>query len=163
MYIEGIVSKIKGYTAKLKLPQYDDTETEWLVIPQLFTVNNKTGFKPEIGTLVSAVVTDDFTDGCIIGAIYNNVDVPPQNNDGAEFMEFSDGVKIIHVPNSNEVQIVASKLNIKADIVCDGNIIASGDVSDKKGTVQSIRDWANAHVHTNGNNGANTGTPTSSV
>lgn len=163
MYIEGIVSKVKDYTAKLKLPQFDDTETEWLVIPQMFTVNNKSGYKPEIGTLVSAIVTDDFTDGCIIGAIYNDVDIPPEETENSEFFEFSDGVKIKHIAGSNEVQIVASKLNIKADIVCDGNIIASGDVSDKKGTVQSIRDWANSHAHTNGNEGANTGSPTTSI
>ena len=156
MYIEGIVSKTDGYRAKLKLEDYDDMETQWLVIPQLFTVDNKSGYIPAIGTLAAAVTNEDMTEGCLIGAIYNDVDTPPETS-ANEFIEFSDGVKIKHTTDTQTLEIEAENIVVK------GNIVCSGDVSDGAGTIQSIRDWANSHVHTNGNDGANTGTPTSTI
>ncbi len=155
MYVEGIVTEVKDYYAKIVIPEYGDLQTEWLVIPQLFTVNNKAGYKPEIGSLVSAVLSEDMKAGCIIGAIYNDMDAQPEYD--GEFLNFSDGVKLNHKPGTNTFDITAETINI------NGNIVCTGDISDKNGTVQSIRDWANAHSHTNGNNGGNTGTPTTSV
>lgn len=150
MYIEGIISKVQGYTAKLKLPQYDNTETEWLVIPQLFSVKNKSGYKPEIGTLAAAILNDDMTDGCILGAIYNDEDAVPENSENTEFIHFADGVKISHLQGSGELEFFASKIKFNADIECSSNITAALNVSDGKSSMENMRTIYNSHTNPNG-------------
>lgn len=142
MYVEGIISKIQGYQAKIKMPQFDDQETEWLHILQLFTVGNKSGFKPAIGTLVAALLSDDMTEGCILGAIYNDEDAPPEDTEGKEFIQFSDGVGITH--ENGQLIFNAQTVIVNADINC------SKDISDKTSSMQSMRDTYNSHTNPNG-------------
>ena len=160
MDVNGIISAVEGYKAKIIIKEFDDFETNWLDVPQLFTVNNKSGYTPEIGTLVSAVLSDDMTEGAILGAIYNGVDTPPKDMDGMEFFKFSDGVEIYHIPDSNQLFVTADVLCLDVNkLIVTGDIKAYKDISDEKGSMQKMRDTFNEHLHTNGNNGSNTGTP----
>ena len=49
---------------------------------------------------------------------------------------------------------------IKGDLRVEGDINATGDVADKTGTLQAVRDTYNGHEHPNGNNGSPTGKTT---
>lgn len=153
MYIEGIISEVDGYKAKIKVAEFDDMETEYLSVLQMFTVGNKSGFKPEIGAMVAAVVNDDMSSGAIIGQIYNDIDTPPENSGDAEFIYFADGCGISHIPGTEMFFIKAGSVVIDADIVCNK------DIADKNGTMQEMRKIYNSHLHTNGNDGADTGAP----
>ena len=159
MLVFGRVSNVNydDYTAKLQVDEFDNFETPWLVVLQLWTAGNKTGYMPEINTVAAAILNDDMTEGVILGAMYNKTDAVLSECNGNEFVKFSDGVTVSHTPNSNTLEITAENL------IVNGNIVCSGDVSDKAGTIQSIRDWANPHTHSNGNNGADTGAPTSEI
>ena len=130
----------------------------------MFTVNNKTGYTPEIGTLVSAVLSDDMTEGAILGAIYNEVDTPPKDMDGMEFFKFSDGVEIYHIPDSNQLFITAdvlcldvNKLIVTGDIQgqktlqTNGDISSKMNVSDSMGSMVEIRTFYNSHYHKDSN------------
>ena len=164
MYVNGIISEVEGYKAKIKIPEFDDFETNWLDIPQLFTVNNKSGYVPEIGALVSAILSDDMTYGAILGAIYNDVDTPPKDMTDIQFIKFDDGVCISHVQDSNHMFVEADILCLKVNqLVVTGDIISNKDITDKTGSMQKIRDIYNAHAHTNGNNGNNTGLTTKAM
>ncbi len=164
MYIQGIISAVEGYKAKIIIKEFDDFETNWLDVPQLFTVNNKSGYTPEIGTLVSAVLSDDMTEGAILGAIYNSIDTPPKEFEGAEFFKFSDGVEIYHIPDSNQLFITAdvlclnvNELHVTGDIKAqktlqaDGNISSKMNVSDAMGSMVEIRAFYNSHLHKDSN------------
>ena len=160
MYTQGIISAVEGYKAKIIIKEFDDFETNWLDVPQLFTVNNKSGFLPEIGALVSAVLNDDMTEGAILGAIYNSIDKPPKDMEGTEYFKFSDGVEVYHVPDTNQLFITADVLCLDVNqLVVTGDIKAYKNITDKSGSMQKMRDTYNQHLHTNGNNGSNTGTP----
>lgn len=159
MLVYGRVSKVntEDYTVKLKLDDYDGFETPWLDIPLLYTRGNKSGHIPEIQTLCAAYLTEDMTDGFLIGAKYNDEDKIIVEYKGQDFIRYSDGVTLSHTPGTGQIYVKADSA------VFDCNIICTKDIQDKNGTMQSIRDWANTHAHSNGNNGANTGTPTTQI
>ena len=160
MYVNGIISEVMGYKAKIKIPEFDDFETNWLYIPQLFTVRNKSGYKPEIGALVSAVLDDNMTSGAILGQIYNDIDSEASEMAGAEFIRFSDGVEVYHFADSNQLFVSAdilcldvNKLIVMGDIQGNktlnvtGDISSDANVSDLLGSMQKMRNTYNSHLH----------------
>lgn len=153
MYVEGIISAVDNinYRAKIKIPEMNNFETQWLVVPQKFTVIKKSGYMPELNALASAILTPDMTHGAILGAVYNDVDSPSENNIDDDFVTYEDNSTISHTPNSNKINFS------NCDIECNK------DISDKNGTMQAIRDFINNHQHSNGNNGSNTGAPISKI
>lgn len=159
MLIYGTISAIneEDYTVKLICEEYDNFETPWLIIPQLWSVENKSGYLPELKTLAAAYLNEEMTDGFLVSAKYNDNDIILTEFKGKNYIRFSDGVTICHTPKSKSLEITAENL------IVNGNISCSGNIYDKKGSMQNIRDWANSHAHTNGNNGSNTGTPTSQI
>ena len=157
MLVFGKISKINidADEVKLKLEEYD-TETVWLKIPHLWTINNKSNRTLEVKALAAAILNEDMTEGILLGVLYNDKDRILVEYKGKDYVRFSDGVMVLHEPDSKKLKIIG-------DVEVDGNITSTKDISDKNGTVQNIRDWANAHVHSNGNEGANTGAPTSNI
>lgn len=139
----GKVSKINedNYTVKVKLDSHDGFETPWLSVPMPWTRNNKAGFLPEIQSLCAVILSEEMTEGFYLGAIYNDDDKILVEYKGQEFIHFADGVTIAHKPDSKALMIKADKVIFDCDIEC------TKDISDKNGTVQSIRDWANTHTH----------------
>lgn len=154
MLVFGEVSYInpKNYTVKLKLKEYDNFETPWLFVPQMWVKKNKSGYLPELNSIVPAILNDDMTEGIIIGALYNDEDVVLTEFENKNFIRFSDGTTIVHSENSLEL--------IAQTVIIDGDLRCTGDIEDKKGTMQDIRNTYNSHDHPNGNNGTSTGAPT---
>lgn len=157
MLVFGKVTNINqnNFTAKLQIPEFDNFETPWLFVPQIFTRNNKCGFMPELNSVVAAILNEDMTEGVVLGATYNDEDVVLTEFNGQEFIRFSDGSTIVHFENT--LKLVAQT------VIVDGDLKCTGDVEDKKGTMQKIRDLHNSHEHPNGNNGASTGSPTTQM
>ena len=154
MYIEGIVIALdnENHKVKLKLPDYDDFITGWLSVAQTFTLKNFSRRSlPALNSLVAAVVDEGMEYGCIIGSLYNGVDKAPEVNSD-DFIQFSDGSTIAH--NEDEGGFLIVK-NLKVE----GDIIATGDITDKNSSMQDMRDIYNSHEHGNGNNGSDTSTP----
>ncbi len=160
MYIEGVISEVDetGTKARLTVEELDDFKTPYLSVSQIWAVGNKSRLKALKGTLVGAILSDDMDRGMIIGAIYNDEDIIPQDKNNDDFIQFQDGVFISHEDGSNTLKLKADKVIIDCT-----TLESTGDVKDKKGTMQDIRDWNNSHCHTNGNNGSDTGTPTSKI
>lgn len=151
MLVFGTVINIdtKLLRAKLKLPQYDDFETDWFFIPQLCTNKDKSSSLYSMDTLCAAVCNEDMTDGCIIGALYNDEDVNIIGDENIKYIAFSDGA-LFQYDKENHVLdvIIPGNVNIKADtLFIDGNIVCTKDISDKNGTIQAIRDAYNGHTH----------------
>ncbi len=113
-----------------------------------------------------AVLLDDINpmNGVCLGA----VNTLPRGDIDKKYYTFMDGTHfeydraehVLTAEVKGEISASATKTTLNGDLYVNGNIICSEDVSDKKGTMQAIRDWANQHSHLNGNNGGNTGTPT---
>lgn len=201
MLVFGEIVAIKGHQARLRLSQYDNYETDWFFVPQLCTVSDKASNVLEIGTLVGAVTTENFDDGCIIGALYNDQDICVTDDKNIKSIVFSDGTIIKYdkkehiftmdvkeniditcknsdIKSTTEMDITSPKLTINAsssvnittptltltgNLSVSGNITSGGQVSDVKSSMQAMRNTYNSHTHGNGNNGANTNAPNSSM
>lgn len=157
MYIEGEIVEVKDYKVKIEVKELDGFITPFLVVPQKYTVKDKSGYMPKKGTLACAILSDDMSYGAYLGAIYNDVDTFVEENIDSDFIQYEDGSCIKHKEGSNSFNVTVENLYVS------GNIIASGDIKDKKGTMQNIRDAYNNHKHSNGNNGADTGVPNSQM
>ena len=84
---------------------------------------------------------------------------PPVIVDSAKkYYRFKDGSHFEFDPNTSkftadikgEGYIKCTKMTHEGDINVIGNIIATKEVSDKKGTMQAIRDTYNGHTNPNG-------------
>ena len=164
----GEIIKLDGTKAKLKLYDFDCLESIWVHIPQLCTYKDKSFSGYEIGSEVAAILNDDNTDGVILGGIYNDEDVAVTTDGNVKKITFSDESTISYdKKNHTFLMDIKGDVNIKSEntlvLDCDVKITKSleveEDVSDEKGSMQQIRETFNSHTHSNGNNGANTGSP----
>lgn len=164
MYVTGKIIAIDEKTAraKISIPEYDDITSGWFFIPQLCTVKDKSYSIMAINTLVGAVCCDDLSDGCIIGALYNDEDICVLGDENKKYIFFEDGAKFCYDKQTHEFTVIAEKTVIETDLTVIGNINCTKNVSDSVGTMAEIRQKHNAHIHRNGNNG-NTTAPTESM
>lgn len=165
MYVVGTVIAIddKMPRVKIKLSEFDNFETGWFFVPQMATVKDKSFNKIALQTLVGACCTEDFQDGCIIGALYNDEDICVLADENIKYIFFEDGAKLKYDKSLHELTIIAEKTTMQTDLTVLGNIKCSKDVSDSVGSMALIRTKHNSHVHGNGNNGSNTTAPTESM
>lgn len=150
--------------------ELDETGFKTDFIPVLVSNSekDKSGSPIDINSFV-AVLLDERNpmNGVCLGV----VNTSPRKSVDKFYHEFSDGTlfeydraehKLI-ADVKGEINTTAAKTILNGDLYVNGNIYCAEDVSDKNGTMQSIRDWANGHRHSNGNNGGNTGAPTTGV
>lgn len=173
MLVFGEIISIKGHKAKLKLRDYDQDESGWFFIPQIFTKNDKASNILEIGTEVSAITNNPHNDGCIIGALYNDEDLSVSTNKDLKIIKFSDGTIIQYDKTTHNFDLdIKGVANIKCEnmlnitaqkVSITGDLEVSGNVSDSKSSMQDMRNTFNGHTHGNGNNGANTSPPNSGM
>ena len=105
------------------------------------------------------------TDGCIIGAIYSDEDVSIIGDENIKYIAFSDGALFQYDKEKHLLSvIVPGNYTLKVNkLIVDGDLVCTKDISDKNGTLDSVRQHSNNHAHSNGNNGADTGTPTTTI
>ena len=165
MLVYGEITSQKGHYAKMRVNHKNFQETGWLYIPQFVTHGDKSSNIYEIGTEVAAVTSENFDEGCIIGAVYNKTDTAPTMDKNLKTIIFSDGSVIEYNKQSHIFTLnIKGSVNITSPkVVINGDLEVSGNVSDAKGSMQKMRDTFNEHTHSNGNNGANTGSPTSQI
>ena len=150
--------------------ELDETGFKTDFIPIIVTNSEKdnSGSPIDINSFV-AVILDETNplNGVCLGA----VNTLPRKSVDKLYHEFSDGTLLeydraehkLQADVKGEIEVTASKTTLNGDLYINGNIVCSKDVSDKKGSMQAIRDWSNEHLHTDGNNGGNTGKPTTGV
>lgn len=142
---------------RLRLPDRDNYETPgWIFVPQVCTVKDKSYNMPAINTLVAAVMDDDLQDGCLIGALYNDEDVCILGDENVKYIRFEDGAffqydkttGFFEAKAPNKIHLEAPEIELKGEVTNTGNFSSTGNVSDKKSSMQAMRDIYNAHTHT---------------
>ncbi len=161
----GVVSQINPTLAQARVSFEDDDSTSyWLPILQTKTLKDKFYSIPDIGEQVACLMDENSEDGVILGAIYSDEDLPPQQTEKELSINLENGsfLKI----NKETDTLTASFKNIKivGDVTHEGHfkntegISSSADISDKTSSMQKIRDIYNTHSHT-GNEGKPTSSP----
>ena len=113
----GIISDSKPGFAKVIFPQDDNIVTDWLPICVPFSLGDKIVWSLKINTQVACMMDEHCEEGIILGATYNDEDIPP--NDADFEIEFEDGTKITYDKTAGEL-----KANVQGKITA----LATGDI-----------------------------------
>jgi phage baseplate assembly protein gpV len=151
MLIFGEIVALEDHKAKIKYRNNNQYETNWFYIPQLCTKTDKASNLMEIGTLVSAVINSNFDDGCIIGALYNDEDLSITKDRNIKSIKFSDGTLLQYDKKNHIFTLdIKGQTNITSSkVIINGDLEVTGNISDKKGSMQEIRNIYNSHTHGN--------------
>lgn len=146
----------------VQIQDEDGFITDYLPIIKTSASKDCEGGTIDTTTLV-AVILDDCNPMC--GVCLGKVEVMPRENVNKKYHKFSDGTNLEYDREAHILTVdVKGSVNIKAEQTnIDSPLSCTKDVSDKKGTMQAIRDFINNHKHSDGNNGANTGVPTTQI
>ena len=161
----GIVTAINPLTAKARVEFADDNILSyWLPILQKKTLKDKFYSIVDVGEQVACLMDENSEDGVILGSIYTSLDEVPGISKDQHIAKFEDGSFIEYNKENQMLTIVAKTVNIVGDIYQTGflentdGILSATDITDKKSSMQAIRDIYNEHTHT-GNQGSPTSVP----
>jgi len=172
----GIVVAVDEKTAKVRVrfPDLDDMVSYWLPVVSAKTHKDKHYWLPDIGELVVVIPDEDgdYTQGYVLGAIYNSEDTTPVQDGDKHYIRYSDGTEVeydrrnhilrINVPEG-EVHITVQ--NGSGNVYINGNLIVSKEIYDwnqTKGSLDILRQTYNSHTHT-GDSGGTTSTPNQTI
>ena len=161
----GIVTAINPLTAKARVEFADDNILSyWLPILQKKTLKDKFYSIVDVGEQVACLMDENSEDGVILGSIYTSLDEVPGISKDQHIAKFEDGSFIEYNKENQMLTIVAKTVNIVGDIYQTGflentdGILSATDITDKKSSMQAMRDIYNSHTHT-GNQGSPTSAP----
>ena len=165
----GVVTAINPLTARARVEFADDNILSyWLPILQKKTLKDKFYSIVDVGEQVACLMDENSEDGVILGSIYTNLDEVPGITKDQHIAKFEDGSFIEYNKENQMLTIVAKTVNIVGDIYQTGflentdGILSATDITDKKSSMQAMRDIYNEHTHT-GNQGAPTSAPNNSM
>ncbi len=125
-YKQGIVSAAKPGFCRVRFDDIDGLESAWLPVIHHKTQDDKAIWTLDVGEHVACLMDSNMEDGCIVGAIYSEADVPPVASADKFRMQFKDG-------GSFEYDRSSGAMNV----VCKGvaNLTAGGAVTVKAPSV----------------------------
>ena len=155
----GIVTEVDPKTANARVNfTEDEHQSFWLPILQTKTMRDKFYVLPDKGEQVVCLMDENWEDGVILGAIYSSEDIPQNQSPNEIALNLENG-SFVHIDKETDTLTLAfSKIKLVGDIENEGNITSDGDITDKKSSMQAIRDIYNPHTHI-GNQGSATSKP----
>ncbi len=161
----GIVSQINPVLAQARVNFGDDDSTSfWLPILQTKTLKDKFYSIPDVGEQVACLMDENSEDGVILGAIYSTEDVPVVTSEKQISLNLENNALINIDKETNTLTITFQNINLNGNINHTGMLIntdgitSQADITDKKSSMQAMRDIYNPHTHT-GNQGSPTSKP----
>ena len=161
----GTITSINPKTARAKVQFANDgMNSYWLAVLQNRTFKDKFYSMPPIGEQVACLMDENSEEGVILGAIYTSEDTPVIETEKQYSANFEDGTLINVDKETQTLTLTFPNIHLIGDITHEGSlsntdgITSDADITDKKSSMQDMRDTYNSHMHT-GNLGANTSTP----
>lgn len=165
----GTVTNINPLTARARVQfAQDDMTSYWLPILQKKTLKDKYYSVLDVGEQVACLMDENCEDGVILGAIYTSLDEVPASIKEQHLIKFSDNSLIEYSKETQTLTINVKQVNIIGDILNTGTfqntkgISSNADITDKKSSMQAMRDVYNGHNHI-GNQGSPTSNPNSTM
>ena len=161
----GTVTSINPKTARARVQFAEDgMNSYWLAVLQNRTLHDKFYSMPPIGEQVACLMDDNSEEGVILGAIYTSEDTPVIETEKQYSVNFEDGTFAKIDKETQTLTLVFPNMHLIGNITHEGTllntdgIISQADITDKKSSMQAMRDIYNPHKHT-GNQGSPTSTP----
>lgn len=90
-YMKGLVEQSRPGFARVRFAEAGDLLSDWLPVIHSKTQNDKSIFTLDKGEQVACLMDEQLADGCIVGAVYSDIDVPPVSSPDKYRVQFSDG------------------------------------------------------------------------
>ena len=161
----GTITSINPLTARARVQFAEDgMNSYWLAVLQNRTLNDKFYSMPAVGEQVACLMDENSEDGVILGAIYSAEDKPILQSEKEMGINLDCEASIHANKEEKTLTVVFQKMKLIGDIEHDGNlkntkgIKSDADITDKKSSMQDMRNTYNGHNHT-GNQGRPTSAP----
>ena len=161
----GTVTSINPLTARARVQFAEDgMNSYWLAVLQNKTFKDKFYSMPAVGEQVACLMDQNSEDGVILGAIYTTEDTPIIETEKQVSANFEDGTFANVDKETQTLTLSFPNIHLIGNITHEGTlsntdgIISQADITDKKSSMQVMRDIYNPHKHT-GNQGSPTSTP----
>ena len=161
----GTVTAINPLTARARVQFAQDNMTSfWLPILQAKTFKDKFYVIPDVGEQVACLMDENAEDGVILGAIYTTEETPINKTEKQAAANFEDGSFVNIDKEAQTLTLSFPNIRLIGNITHEGTlsnsagITSSADITDKKSSMQAMRNIYNAHKHT-GNQGSPTSAP----
>jgi phage baseplate assembly protein V len=141
-YKSGLVADAKPGFARVRFDDLDELVTDWLPVIHLKTQDDKVIWTLDIGEHVACLMDAYMEDGCIVGAIYSQVDTPPVSSKTKFAVRFKDG-GLFEYDRSNGSMTIVAKGSANVSVGGDATVTVAGNafVTAAKATVDAICDF----------------------
>ena len=161
----GTITAINPLTARARVQFAQDNMTSfWLPILQAKTFKDKFYVIPDIGEQVACLMDENAEDGVILGAIYTTEETPINKTEKQAAANFEDGSFANIDKETQTLTLSFPNIRLIGNVTHEGTlsntegITSSADITDKKSSMQAMRNTYNSHKHT-GNQGSPTSAP----
>ena len=161
----GTITSINPLTARARVQFAEDgMNSYWLAVLQNRTLNDKFYSMPTVGEQVACLMDENSEEGVILGSIYTSEDTPVIETEKQYSANFEDGTFANVDKETQTLTLSFPNIHLIGNITHEGTlsntdgIISQADITDKKSSMQAMRDIYNPHKHT-GNQGSPTSTP----
>lgn len=90
-YQKGLIEQSRAGFARVRFAEAGGLLSDWLPVIHSKTQNDKSIFTLDIGEQVACLMDEQLNDGCIVGAVYSDVDIPPVSSPDLYRVQFKDG------------------------------------------------------------------------
>jgi len=150
----GTVTSINPKTARARVQFAQDSMTSfWLPVLQNKTFKDKFYSMPAVGEQVACLMDENSEDGVILGAIYTADDVPIIETEKQVSANFEDGTFANVDKETQTLTLSFPNIRLIGNVTHEGTlsnsagITSSADITDKKSSMQAMRDIYNNHTH----------------
>ncbi|MDY3572311.1 phage baseplate assembly protein V [Enterobacter hormaechei] len=100
---------------------------------------------PTVGAPVIVLIPGgEISGGIVFPAGFTDDRPPPSDDAGTYIIRFGNGAVVSY---STDANVLSASLPDGGEVVITGNLSVTGEVRDKSGSMQQIRDIHNAHTH----------------
>ena len=147
----GTVTSINPLTARARVQFAEDgMNSYWLAVLQNKTFKDKFYSMPAVGEQVACLMDQNSEDGVILGAIYSNEDKPAVTSEKQLSVNLENGSQINADKETDTLTVIFQNIKLVGDITHEGiltntnGIKSNADITDKKSSMQSMRDKYNS-------------------
>ena len=148
----GVIAAVDLDRARVRV-RYAGTDdapalTGWVPWTAMRAGEDRTWWAPSAGEqVVLAAPSGELSAAVVLGSVYQLAHPPPANAAAVRRTVYADGAVVEY---DAEAHALRATLPAGGTVVITGDLEASGDIEDARGTLQAFRDTYNLHTHAPG-------------
>ena len=147
----GIVSEANPKTGEVRVvfDDLDGLETDELPVLYPKTLKDRYYAMPDVGEHVACLMDEHFETGVVLGAVYDETNLPPESSQDKDYIRWENGTVIEHDRSTGRITIdTPGQVIIRAaGMTIDAPVTVLDDVTVQGGDVVADRISLKTHIH----------------